>query len=45
MHMDEKQHFYLISPDGAIVWIESSDDYQYVWEEMRDNLPDVDDWD
>jgi len=36
---------YVIAPDGAIVWINSPDDYQYVWEEIRDNLPGDDSWD
>ena len=35
---------YTIAPDGAIVWIEGPEDYQYVWEEIKDNLPQGD-WD
>jgi hypothetical protein len=34
---------YLVAPDGSIVWVAGPEDYQYVWEEMKDNLPD--DWD
>lgn len=36
---------YAVDATGCIVWLETEDDYEYIRESFRDNVPDVSEWD
>ena len=40
---EEHVREYAVAIDGSIVWLETADDYAYLSEMMRDNVPDPED--